>query len=330
MTNVRHYFVDSDSKTHIDEFTVNYKASPFPVGDVDVVMPTRWSADLLRDTYMAAQSAGRHVFLACPFGKRDSSFDDAKLAVRQLVFDKLPGHLGGLRPAGERDFTNAAFVSAAKAFDAKLERDWGSRIKEAQKLKNPAQWMALEKAIDAATKDERKRILCCASGHGLHKRVSLVKGLPVMWSAVLALMLVDPTWYVDPEDSTDLTSFFAATHPETTEHASAVCLCVGITEAFTRTADAACSGSGVTDPGLYFTRYALGWQQAQDVDVDDMSVLRMYRGCVAVYARKLLCYVFGGWMEWLHPDCSSVTFDEARFFVGDKAAAAQSYRLATG
>jgi hypothetical protein len=333
MPQIVHHFVDPDGKTHVDEFS---SGIPLDMGDVPseyhVVFATRHNSALAADLYKQLNDGKHTRFLmtACPasgdpvYGFK--KFDDAKLLVRQLCFENPHPIHGGIRRARPVDYTNVRIVSLYQRAQQAIMRETG-----ALKSHSPADVIKAIKAGYVEAFSNPGEIVATVSAHPLWKRLSWIFGLDPVVALHIIGDLVDPTWYVNTADPRrsglfkERCGIYSAEDATAGTHISGPVWRILSAPMAKMIQLKGIKASSLNAPKFFFCRYALRWMQLyldDGAEAAEALFLANWRHNV-----KLANFIWLNWMEVMH-ESPPQHFDEARFFLGDKSAAEESYRAA--
>ena len=319
---VIHEFVDTLGKTHFDEFDV-----PFTLGMDSapklyrILINNRTNARRVCELFKDCEdSAGREMLLlTCPPEGLDGTakFEDAKTAIRQIVFEDPGPGLGGLRRARVVDYTNARVLG----LNRRMFVDIKYRINSGENSFNATQ--ASLNSLDPA------EVTNIVSSHPLWRRLSWLHRIKPLLFANLIGELVDPTWWVNPNKphSTgmfkdrcglmDIASVLGSNDKRQILWGALASPFVPFMNGQIPPPDE------INQPGMVLVRYGMMWFQhylKQGLDRRDALVSALWRHNV-----KLANLLFLNWMEVTHGS-SNIEFDERKFFRGDKEAQKASYR----
>ena len=179
---------------------------------------------------------------------------------------------------------------------------------------------------------DQGEIVSTMSAHPLWKRVSWIADLDLLAVFNFIGVMVDPTWYVHPEDPARCGLFkercglynpVEALRGESVYTDAFLALATPFLTFFRRTRKIKLEE--LRDPGFFFLRYAFRWMQHyMDNDEDAPNA---FTGGVWRYVQKLANFIWLNWMESTH-ESVPVNFDEERFFFGAKDVASTAYKAA--
>lgn len=321
MSKIVHQFVDTDGKTHTDEFTSNLPLDMDSLPDeYRVFMFTARNSRLIADAWKACDDANNissRVMLCAPAGETFYKFDDAKLRIRQLCFENLPTGIGGIRAMKKIDYNTAMVASAARDMDMSMQ----SQIKE---LENPDDMKKLLESATNALKEafSDPKTLAAISAHKLHRRMAWIADYDYLITFNMLGRITDPTWFVNPVNPYSsgmfksacglygLGSFndeHAASDTVTLHHILSVPFRKLLTEL------GKIKPADLNHPRYFFQRYALRFMQHELDDGSDAATA-VQRG-IWLGSMKLINFIWLNWMELTHSGFP--VFDPERFFFGD-------------
>lgn len=329
MSEVIHWFVDSDGKTNVDQFRSDIPLDMESIPDeYHVVLATKYNSSVLADMYKeCAHSQHKKLMVGCPSGGPFDDFESAKYRVRELCFENDHPVKGGLRAASEVDYINARVVSHQYAIHKKVDE----KVSSAGDVIPLSQ---LQNAISSAfSESDMPSVLSTVVAHPLWKRMSWIRNVPPVAMLGIIGELVDPTWYVNPAKPTsaglfkercgvfncDETTIGGGLHESSAIWRVLSAIFLSAIEKQVPTMDE------LVQPSYFFVRYGLHWMGREAADKDALHEALP----VGVWRHntKMINFLWLNWMEVMHDEVPE-EFDDEKFFYGDKMAAEAAYRAA--
>lgn len=331
MPRIIHHFVDKDGRTHVDTFNSNI---PLDMGDIPreyhICLVTQTNARLLAELYKECDTGSyeKKLMVGCPsagiarygFGK----FEDAKDLIRQMCFENPHPIHGGLRSATMVDYTNARVVAQFVDISRQIQRG----VNEAAQ-KGLQEVMKVTQQVYQSL--DVPEVINTVSAHPLWRRMSWIFMMKPMLVLNLIGVLVDPTWYVNPDDPARSGLFkehcgvYNAREAAMGQHVSTP-LWLSLLTPFTALLNQSqFDMQALNAPGFFFIRYGFRWMQKyRQNGIGAMEALFLAGWHHNV---KLINFIWLSWMEVMH-ESPPQELDEERFFIGDRATAETAYRSA--
>lgn len=313
---VVHEFVDRTGKTNLDEFKL---LAPLDMGDVPktyhIVLNTAANASRLADLTKehGFGDTDTVVITGCPTTSGSdsvvSSWDVARIRVRELCFENVPAIVGGLRRATGNDVATAGLVISF----------YGLLRVVQQAAESASGSSPIEVPIDSVS-------IARVSGHFLWRHLRWIAGMELSALLHLVGVFVDPTWLVEPDDPKSCRRFLRAFVGHRGRRGVAVA--AHFMDVYRSAIDALSRGdlddaSFANDPSLFAVRYGARWacKHMNDGEPELIALSLGARHALAQLGR----YIWLTWMSVIHP--TEITLDRAKFF-GDEEIAHFAYQQA--
>lgn len=323
---IRHIYVDSAGRPGIDEFDcpVNF------VPDFDAEYPDEYvvafslvtNGSRIAEAWKESQEPGRDtkVLVAAPFEKRDqilSGFDGARDAMRELIFDGLQPHLGGLRLVRAKDYNHYQLLHEYRYAEMKLRK-----LFKGNERPSPQEYA---EAMEGVCSNQQG--MNYTASHPLWPRVRWIHGITPGWFSALLYLMEDPYWYVDPafpkrsyhwKQRLGVYHLFEALTRQTDD--ISVLRTVSLLTNLIFTVPACDPEQLQTDPKLFFQRYHLRYYTGYTACGEPDDGVGSWALIKAV--TKLANWLWLNWLETALPKHSVVEVDTKKFFAPDVTTAA--------
>lgn len=327
-----HEFVDKEGRTQFDEFE---SSIPFDMGDIPqtayVLLMLRSNARRIAELWKECDDGvgNKKLYIGCPYPglPEIGQWEEAKTRVRELCFDNPAAIHGGIRAAKKCDYASCRTVALSHDIHVKISQAMAELPADKR-----TQFNMLKTTYQVFGESDQGQLVSTISAHPLWKRLSWIDGINPMSVFNLVGMIVDPTWYVHPEDPSFIGLFkercglFDAVQAMRGEsvYSDVFAQLVSPLLSFFKTTREI-NLNELNAPKFFFLRYAFKWMEHYVSNGE--SEQQAFAGGMWRYVSKLTAYIWLSWMESIHPYVP-VNLEEQRFFLGDKAAATASYKAA--